>query len=374
MKLNKPYLTTEWIDEYTGATGYLVIQDVLNGFSAGGIRMRSGLEKEEVHRLAQIMSVKMAGLGMAIGGAKGGINFPSHHPESKGVLERYLQAHLPFIKENWLTSEDLGTREEDIVEILRKFGVATSVQAYIDKSENKESLFRELTKAMTVKYDGIHLTDLVTGFGVAAVTVQGLKYLGKETSKSRVSIQGFGSVGASAAKFLFENGVKVVGVSDVNGVVYCKDGLDIPLLLSLKDPKGNINTQNLPTEYELLSGNEWLSLDVDVLIPAAIADAINENNVNEIQASLIVEGANLPVTQEAEKLLLDKGVPVIPDFIANSGGAGLFVSILHANVKGEPEEIFTFLDNQLTRTANKILAISKDEKILVREAARRLVK
>ena len=371
--MKKPYLTTEWIDEQTGAVGYLVIQDVLNGFSAGGIRMRKGLSKGEVSRLAEIMSIKMAGLGMTVGGAKGGIDFPSDHPDSKGVLERYLLAHLPFIKENWLTSEDLGTREEDIVEILQKYGLATSVQAFIDKSEDKTKILDELKKAMTVTYDGIALTDLVTGYGVATVTMKGLEFIGRAINESSVCVQGFGSVGASAAKFLYENDVKVVAVSDFKGVVYCKEGLDIPLLLTLKDSKGLINRESLPNEYEQLEGENWLCLDVDVLIPSAIADVINENNINQIQASLIVEGANMPVTYNAERTLLEKGIPVIPDFIANSGGAGLFVSILHADVKGNPEAIFQFLNEQLTKTTVEVLRISKNENIRVREAARRLV-
>lgn len=371
--MKKPYLTTEWFDEETGATGYLVIDKLIDGFSAGGIRMRKGVTKTEVERLAEIMTIKMAGLGMNVGGAKGGIDFPFDDPRSNDVLKRYLKAHLPYIKEYWLTSEDLGTREEDIAEILAQFGVKSTVQAFIMKQENSQQLIQALQKGVTATYDGMKLTDLVTGYGVAIVTKEGLKTLDIGVKSATISIQGFGSVGASAAKFLAEHGAKIIAIADINGTIYCKDGLDIELLLRLKDPRGNIARDGLPNHYEQLPSGEWLNKDVDVLIPAAIADVINENNVNDIKARLIVEAANIPVTAEAEKILFNRNVLVIPDFIANSGGAGLFVAVLNGEASGEAEEIFSFLKYQLSKTTKEILQTAIENNQTPRMAARELV-
>src|SRR5699024_6079362 len=163
----------------------------------------------------------------------------------------------------------------------------------------------------------------------------------------RVALQGFGSVGASSAKFLHENDVKLVAIADVNGTIYCEEGLDVPLLFERKDMRGNIKRDNLPSHYEHLPTDAWLKVGADVLIPAAIPDAINEKNVANIDARLIVEGANIPVSHEAEQQLFDRGILVIPDFIANSGGVGLFVSILGGNVKGETAEIMQFLEEKM---------------------------
>lgn len=372
--MKQPYLTTEWFDQETGAKGYLVIDEMKDGFCAGGIRMRKGVTKEEVKRLAEIMTIKMAGLDMTVAGAKGGIDFPSNDPNSREVLKRYLQAHSPYIKECWLTSEDLGTNEKDILQILSELGIKSSVQAFIDKQENGASLLKELQKAMQAKYDGAALTDLVTGYGVSVVTIKSLEERGENPQQAKVSIQGFGSVGASAAKFLYESGVKVIAVADIQGTIYQEDGLDIPLLLSLKDRKGLIDRKGLPANYEQLPGSKWLEVESDVLIPAAIADVINIEVVNKITAKLIVEGANLPVTKEAEEILYQRGVLVIPDFIANSGGAGLFVSVLNGNVEGTPEKIFQFLKDRLSKTAEVILTIAKEKEISPRAAARQLVK
>lgn len=371
--MKQPYLTTEWFDEETGATGYLVIDQLTDGFCAGGIRMRDGVTKKEVQRLAEIMTIKMAGLGMNVGGAKGGINFPSEDPRSKDVLKRYLQAHLPYIKEYWLTSEDLGTREEDIAAILNEFGVKSTVQAFILKQENPQQLVESLQKSVTATYDGMKLTDLVTGYGIAVVTTEALDNLGVNVKDAKISIQGFGSVGASAAKFLAENGAKVVAVADIYGTIYAENGLDIHKLLELKDSRGNISREGLPENYEQLPSEDWLNVDVDVLIPAAIADVINKNNVDDVKARLIVEAANIPVTAEAEAILFKRDVVVIPDFIANSGGAGLFVAVLDGNASGEADEIFTFLKNQLGKTTRDILTVANEKAILPRIAARELV-
>ncbi|MBD8005961.1 Glu/Leu/Phe/Val family dehydrogenase [Bacillus norwichensis] len=371
--MKDPYLATEWVDQATGAKGYFVIDEMKNDFCAGGIRMRKGVTKKEVERLARIMTIKMAGLGVPLGGAKGGIDFPSDHPKSKEVLKRYLKAHIPYIREYWLTSEDLGTKEEDILTILRDLGLKSSVHAFINKQENSAILTEKLQRAMSANYDGMKLTDLVTGYGVAVVTLEGLNHLEIKRNHAKVSIQGFGSVGASAAKFLFENGVKIVAIADWKGTIYCKDGLDIPLLSGLKDNTGMISRNGLPPEYEQLPGNAWLTVHSDVLIPAAVADVIHADNAGDLNVKLIIEGANLPVTSEAEQLLFEHDIMVIPDFIANSGGAGLFVSILYGDVKGEASEIFTFLREQMSETTKRILDIAKKDQLSPRIAAKQLV-
>ncbi len=367
------YLITEWNDSITDATGYLVIDQMKNGFCAGGIRMRKDVTKEEVARLAEIMTIKMAGLGLEIGGAKGGIDFDSKDPRAKEVLERYLQAHLPFIEKQWLTSEDLGTREEDIIEILQRNGLHSSVDAFINRSDNPTEIFQSLDKALKATYEGQALTDLVTGYGVMVTTCQGLLQQGIAIENAKIAVQGFGSVGASAAKFLYEKGAKIIAVSDVLGTIYASNGLDVPLLLRKKDKQGIIDRSSLPEEYQLLSGDQWLQVGANVLIPATIADVIREDNVEVVEASLIVEGANIPITEGAEKLLLEKGIYIIPDFIANSGGASLFVSILTDGVKGDPTGVFRFLEDRLAATTQKMMDIANSKGISLRKAASYLI-
>ncbi|WP_075982691.1 Glu/Leu/Phe/Val family dehydrogenase [Bacillus massilinigeriensis] len=363
------YMVTLWKDPVTKVNGYFVIDRLIDGLAGGGIRMREGVTQEEVQRLAATMTIKMAGLGMPIGGAKGGINYSPSAPDALDVLKRYLEAHKAFLLHHWCTSEDLGTREEDIVRLLNEIGLSSSVDAYLQKSENGSEILQNLMKSLRLSVEEIPLTDIVTGYGVAITAIQALDSLNRKIKEAKVSIQGFGSVGASTAKYLYEAGAKVVAVSDVEGTIFNSDGLDIPLLQGLKDSKGTIDRSSLPEHYELKSHNFWLETPVDVLIPAAIADVINEKNVNQINTLLIVEAANIPVTEGAEKKLFERNIYCIPDFIANSGGAGLFGAILYKRIKPEVEDILQYLKGQIGETTKNIMSIALEDKITPREAA-----
>ncbi|MBO9129269.1 Glu/Leu/Phe/Val dehydrogenase dimerization domain-containing protein [Bacillus sp. 165] len=363
------YLVTEWFDPISKAKGYVAFDTLVNGLAGGGIRMREGVTKEEVQRLAKIMTIKMNGLGIPLGGVKAGIDYPSNAPDSKAVLRRFLEAHKPLLLHMWATSEDLGTREEDIIEIVKEMGLHSTVDAFINKQSDKEEILFNLNTALNLKVDGIQITDLVTGYGVATTAIQGFKWIEEKETEMSVAIQGFGSVGASAAKYLAEYGAKVVAVADINGTIYNEHGLDIPLLLSIKDAKGNIDRSKLPESYEEKPNAFWMSKHVDILIPAAVADVITIDNASNVQARMIVEGANIPVTTEAEEYLSKKGIFVIPDFIANSGGAALFTSILFNRISPDATSIFSFLDQQLSKTIAQLLEIAKEKKITPREAA-----
>lgn len=365
---------TDWTDPVTGAKGYLAIDKLINGVSGGGIRMREGVTKEEVQRLAHTMTLKLVGLDMPIGGAKAGIDYPSSAPGSQEVLRRFLEAHQPYLLNMWATSEDMGTTKEEIVTITKDLGLHSPVDALFNSLENKEQLVKHLVSALRLKEDGAAITDLVTGYGVAIAALEALKWINVETKLAKISIQGFGSVGASTAKYLYEAGAKVVAVSDVYGTIYAENGLDIALLLKAKDARGTIDRTKLPADYQFEESSYWLAPEVDVLVPAAIADAIHTGNVSQVKAKIIVEGANIPVTEEAEEVLTEKGVYIIPDFIANSTGAGFFGIIVYKNVSPDLTSIFAFLKEHLANTLSSILTIAKEEKCSLRQAAVLLVK
>ncbi|PWA10757.1 glutamate dehydrogenase [Pueribacillus theae] len=364
------YLVTEWTDPITKAKGYVAFDSVVNGVAGGGIRMREGVTKEEVQRLARTMTLKVAALDQPIGGVKGGIDYPSTAPDSKEVLKRFLEAHKPILMHMWGTSEDLGTRKEDIEHIIvHDLGLQSSAEALLNKLDNKEMIMSNLNKGLQLSVDGIPIVEVATGYGVSVATIEAVQWLGKDINAATVSIQGFGSVGATTAKSLSKEGAKIVAVADVNGTIFHPDGLDIDLLLQAKDEKGNIHREMLPAEYENLPRSAWLEQEVDVLIPAAIADAINEDNQSSIKAQLIVEAANIPVTEEAERILFEKEVYVIPDFIANSGGGGIFGALMYKNVSPDVESILGYLNKQISGATKSMLSQSAEQKITPRQAA-----
>ena len=130
-------------------------------------------------------------------------------------------------------------------------------------------------------------------------------------------------------------GYKVVGIADVNGLVYCKDGLDIPKLVATRLPKGELNKEAFEDNYQVLPNSEWLSQECDILIPAALEDVINKDNADKIKASLIVEAANIPTTPEADEILRKKGIDVAVDFISNLGGIRIYEAVIFRIVKIE---------------------------------------
>lgn len=369
------FLKTEWTDPVTCAKGYLVISNLINNFSVGGIRMRSGLDVKEVEDLARIMTPKFLAMGIPFGGAKGGINYDPDWEDSRGVLKRYLKAHLPFILENWVVSEDMGTKENEIIDILKELGVETSIKAFLKTVKDNEKVFlqKNYAEGVHMKYDNMVFTDVITGYGVAVATKGALSKLGIDPRKAKVSIQGFGSVGGGGALYLSRQGIKIVAIADEMGTIYSEEGFNIPNLLKIRNDRGIIDRAKLPNSCLLQSKEYWLSLDVDVLVPAAIADAINIDNVESVQAKLIIEGANMPISQEAQSILEKKGINIIPDFIASSGGIGLFGALLYRRLTANPENILQYLDETISSSVEWIFKISEDNKISMREAAYKLV-
>ncbi|MFZ5633889.1 MAG: Glu/Leu/Phe/Val family dehydrogenase [Bacillota bacterium] len=371
--MNRPVLLkTEWTDPVTGCRGYFVIDCLIDGSCGGGIRMRKGLDVNEVERLARIMTYKLIGLEIPCGGSKGGIDFNPSDRESRGVLKRFLEAHRPFLRECWITSEDLGTREEDIMELLSEMGVNTSVHAVLAREADPADAARGLLQALGARVDGMQITDVVTGYGLAQAAAVALKEMGRNPAGCTAAVQGFGSVGGSGALYLQRLGLKVVAVADALGTVYSPDGLDVALLLKNRSKTGEVDREGLPGPYQKLDREQWLKLPVDVLVPAAVADAVNEDNVGEVKAGLIVEGANIPTTPGAEESLFRRGVPVVPDFIANSGGAGFFGAVLFRRIY-DSQGILDYLASQIGDFTGAIFREAKNSGISLRQAAVRLV-
>ncbi len=193
---------------------------------------------------------------------------------------------------------------------------------------NHDRAEKELT------YDGFKMYDMITGYGVAASADEAWKLRGGKEGAS-VVIQGFGCVGASCVNSLHNMGYKIVGIADVNGLVYCKDGLDVETLVRTRLPKGEMNSEYFKDNYEVLPNSKWLEMDCDILIPAALEDVIHKDNADKIKASLIVEAANIPTTKEADEILKKKGIDVAVDFIANMGGIRIYDSVIFRTVKIE---------------------------------------
>lgn len=290
--------------------GYRVIHNTALGPSKGGIRYDNAVNLDEVKALAAWMTWKSAVTGIPFGGAKGGI-ICDPRTLSKTELERITRAYTKaladiFGPEKDVPAPDMGTGPDEMGWLMDEFSLVHG-------------------KTIHAVVTGKHLHSggslgrvEATGRGVSIITLLALEKLKIRPARSTAAIQGFGNVGLHSALFLYEKGVKIVAVSDVSEAFFNPEGINIPELilyynLNNKTIKGYPNSVAIKHEDLLL-------LDVDVLIPAAKEDVITQKNAKDIRAKIIIEAANGPVSSDADKILHENNVLVVPDILANAGG------------------------------------------------------
>ncbi|HSR22647.1 MAG TPA: Glu/Leu/Phe/Val dehydrogenase dimerization domain-containing protein, partial [Candidatus Eisenbacteria bacterium] len=322
MTANAQYLRLTWTDPITGRQGFLVIDRLVRGLAGGGTRVRAGCGLEEVSRLAATMSLKNGALGIAAGGAKCGVDCDPRDPEALPLLTRFVRAMHPLWDSYVATGEDMGVQQSTLNAIFTELGLGSSMRAALKASGDYDSALRRARAALSVTHEGMPLVDLVGGYGVAVAAAAALERLGLDLRDARVVVQGFGSMGGSAARYLARRGARVIGLADFRGLVVNQDGLDVERLLAARDDFGVIDRSALGVDDRELPREEWVALECDVLVPAAVADAINPANCERVRARLVVEAANLPTAPPADARLLGRGVTVVPDFVANAATNG----------------------------------------------------
>lgn len=329
------------------------------GPTKGGIRYHPGVDKDDVEELAFLMTLKCAVVNVPYGGAKGGV---AVDPDalSEGELERlsrnYVDAFHDFIGPyRDIPAPDVNTTpqimgwmmdEYERIERVKAPGVITGKPKHMGGSRGR---------------------TYSTSLGGAIVLDEFMEQWEKDADGATVAIQGFGNVGSYLAKFLHERGYTVVAVSDVAGGVHDPDGLDIPAIFESYEEDGDLEGHG-----DAVSNEELLSLDVDVLIPAAIEDQITAENVDAVQADAVLEMANGPVTPEADDVLNERGILVIPDILANAGGVTVSYFEWLQNIAYEywtEDQVRERLDDHMRSALNDVLEVREAEDATLREAA-----
>ncbi|HEX8098905.1 MAG TPA: Glu/Leu/Phe/Val dehydrogenase [Actinomycetota bacterium] len=341
--------------------GYRVHHNTSRGPSKGGLRYHPAVTLHEVKALAMWMTWKCAVVGIPFGGAKGGVVVnPSalSEPELERLTRRYAYEILPFIgPEKDIPAPDLGTNEQIMAWIMDTYstregysvpGVVTGKPMSIGGSAGRPQ---------------------ATARGVAYTTLATLKHLGMSVEDTRVVVQGYGKVGGATVELLHQAGCKVIGVSEVEGGVYNPEGLSPRGLRMQKERSGSLR------DFEggdAISNHELLELECDVLIPAAIEGQITERNADRVGASVIVEGANGPTTPEADDILNERGITVVPDILANAGGVTVsyfeWVQDIQAYYWTE-DEVNERLRMIMERAYVDVLTVAEEYKVPMRTAA-----
>ncbi|WP_049998954.1 glutamate dehydrogenase GdhB [Halococcus sediminicola] len=290
-------------------TGYRAHHDSARGPFKGGLRYHPGVTQEECVGLSMWMTWKCAVMDIPFGGGKGGVV-----ADPKGLSE----------KENERLTRRLAEELRDVIGPMRDIpapDMGTNAQTmawFMDAYSMQEGESHPgVVTGKPPVIGGSYGREEAPGRSTAIITREALDYYGKDVEETTVAIQGFGSVGANAARLLDELGANVVAVADVEGAIRDPDGLDTRDVLSHEEEPGMVSGYDAPDN---LSNADLLELDVDVVIPAAIGNVLTVDNADNIQADFIVEGANGPTTTRADEIFAEREIPVIPDILANAGG------------------------------------------------------
>ena len=350
-----PEKIVEVYDPKTKMRGVLVIDNTALGPGKGGIRMTPTVSTDEVFRLARTMTWKCSLAGLPFGGAKSGIIADPKkmsRDQKKAVIEAFAIALRPLSPKQYIAAPDVNTAEEE----MRWYAEANgSWKSCTGKPAN-----------MCVgpgEKCGIPHEYGSTGFGVAYSTFVAAEFAKLDIKGAKVAIEGFGNVGSFAAKHLAEMGARIVATSDSKGTIYNDQGIGFEELSEVKQQTGSVVNYR---PSQVLKNEELFLLDVDIIIPAALPDVINEKNVDKIRAKIIVEGANIPATPEIEKKLHERGILVVPDFVANAGG----VISSYAEYKGlNPDHLLDLVKKKITANTKRVLKYAKRKKLAPRDAA-----
>lgn len=290
-------------------TGYRVQHSLTRGPAKGGVRFAPNVDIDEVRALAMLMTWKVALFNLPYGGAKGGVVIdPRNYSEAEleRVTRRYTSEILPIIgPDTDIPAPDVGTNSQQMAWMMDTYSVASG-----------HTVLGVVT-GKPVEMGGSLGRSVSTSFGVMLTARAAMQERGIDPTKATATVQGFGKVGADAARYLAQIGTKVVAVSDIYGAIYNSNGLDIPALMEHVKTTGKV--VDFPGS-EPLDSAQVLLLDVDVVIPAAVEGMLNENNCKDVKAGIIVEGANGPTTAAADAEFNRAGKLVVPDILANSGG------------------------------------------------------
>jgi len=346
-------------------TGYRVQYNSARGPCKGGIRFHPGVTEDEVKALAGWMTWKCAVANVPYGGGKGGVSVdPSRL--TRGELERLTRRYTAMIYPLIGTHKDVPAPDVNTNADIMNWIVDT---ADVLRGEANPGI----VTGKAIEMGGAAGRREATGRGVMFVTMGVLERLGKEPGATRVAVQGFGNVGSIAAQLLAERGASIVGISDVSGAYHCPSGFDIDdVLRFVADSPGHLLAGYDAPGVESIPPEDLLTLDVDVLVPAALEAQITAKNAGQVRAKIIVEGANGPTTPEADLILGEHGVVIVPDILANAGGVACSYFEWVQNIQCFPweEEVTNQrLGKLMLRALDEVWALSKEREVSLRMAA-----
>jgi glutamate dehydrogenase (NAD(P)+) len=344
--------------------GYRVHHDLALGPGKGGVRYHTDVTLGEVTAMAMLMTWKCALMNLPFGGAQGGIKIdPSLHSQSEleRITRRYTSEIIDVIgPDQDIAGPDLNTNEQTMAWMMDTYSV------------NKGYTIPSIVTGKPKSIGGSLSQYEATGYGVAMCTKHIVKHLQLKTKSPTVVVQGLGAVGSEVATILDKAGFTIVGVSDVDGGLYNKDGLNIKKINDYVAKKGSMH--GFP-DATSVTNEELLELECDILAPCAVANQIHKGNASKLRCKIVVEGANSPTTPEAEDILESRGITLVPDMLANAAGVtvGYFEWVQGLiRLLWTESEVYDKLDQLIEKSCERVFESAATHKSTLRTAAMRL--
>jgi glutamate dehydrogenase (NAD(P)+) len=340
--------------------GYRIQHNDARGPMKGGLRYHPTVDAEDVTALSSLMTWKTAVVNIPFGGAKGGINCDPSTLSSR-ELERITRKFIGNVKEVIGPNVDIPAPD-----------VNTNAQVMAWVMDEYSRFYGFSPAVVTGKPLDLHGSlgrEEATGRGVAFITADMMADLGKPLQGAKVSIQGFGNVGSFAAVFLHQMGAKIVAVSDVNGGLYHPEGLPIPDLFEYARVHRGIRGFN---QAEAISGDALFTIPCDVFIPAALGGVLDRHHAEALQTHVVIEAANAPTTPEGDAMLHQRGIPVVPDILANAGGVTVSYFEWVQNIqqfRWDGERVNQELKKTMAKAYHDIMHLAKSRRTTLRTAA-----
>jgi len=373
-----PEIIFKWKDDLTPAKGWIVINSLRGGASAGGTRMHTNVTLEEVVALAKTMEIKFTVSGPPIGGAKSGINFDPKDPRKKEVLKRWFAAAKPLLKSYYGTGGDMNLDEvEEVIPMCKKEGIMFPLEGVINGHHRKDKkgkikIINQLSKGVPLIVKNEKLTpnpskdysvgDLITGFGVSESVLHFYNIFGGEVKGKRVIVQGWGNVAGAAAYYMAQAGAIIVGIIDKVGGIINTDGYSFEEIKSLLENRSSnfLQADNM-LSFDQVNQKIW-TIGAEIFIPAAASRLLTQNQLNQLidnGLEVISAGANVPF---ADKEIFygpisksaDENISVLPDFIANCGMARAFSYFMQDDCQMKDITIFTAVSKTIKKAIEKV--------------------
>ncbi|WP_169871472.1 Glu/Leu/Phe/Val family dehydrogenase [Shouchella patagoniensis] len=361
----KPHYEIELYDEETNTKVFIVIDCLIGNLAAGGVRMSPTVTMDDIRSLAQLMTKKNGVMEIPLGGAKIGIVGDPESEDKEEKIRAFAKMAESVLRTKLLIGEDMGITSQDVKLVYESI--------HLDPSELVVEVHKQKGLHIQLPEDK-SINDLLSeefmgylaGFGLMEAMEEAANFTNIDLNKSKVALQGFGTVGSGIAMLMLEKGSTITAVSDIHTCIYRETGFSLADLQVLKANGRVFQSESLKNDKKL-DPNKLFSLPVDILIPASVSNIIDIDNADQIKAGLIVEAANSPTTKEAEQILLKKNKMILPDFVVNAGSATGFGLLITG--QAEFHNVFEECAQRIRRTVKTILTESLKSEKTPREVA-----